>query len=299
LQDVSRLVDAEGKGDLIASKALDNALSEAEIMYGFPPPPRLLDRAPLLKWIQSPLVGVEMFLKPDFIASPVILTNARGLHDQVAEMAFMLALMLAKRAPACLGNQSKRLWAQFTPGILSGKTMGILGLGHIGTRIARLAKAFHMRVIVTEIKSIPKPNYVDLLLPADKLPELLKQSDFVVVAIPLTHETTLLLGEQEFKTMKPTAFFINIARGGVVNEEALVKALNKSVIAGAGLDVFTREPLPENSPLWALPDLILTPHLAGLREDYDSLTVQLFCKNLKRFLSGKELLNVVDKIKGF
>jgi phosphoglycerate dehydrogenase-like enzyme len=299
LVDVSKLVEAEMKGDLPARKELDAILSQAEIMYGFPPPPNLLVRAPGLKWIQNPLAGVEMFLKPDFIASPVILTNARGIHDQVAEIAFMLALMLAKQAPACLNNQADKRWAKFTPGILSGKTMGILGLGHIGIKLARLAKAFHMRVIVTEIKSIRKPNFVDTLLPAEKLPELLKQSDFVIVAIPLTRETTKLLNEKELKLMRPSAFLINISRGGVIDEAVMVRALKENWISGAGLDVFSSEPLDKDSPLWTLPNVILTPHVAGLREDYDILTAQLFCKNLKRYMTGKELLNVVDKIKGF
>ncbi len=162
--------------------------------------------------------------------------------------------------------------------------MGILGLGNIGTKIARLAKAFHMRVIATEIRPIKKPGYVDEMLPAADLPRLLEQSDFVVIAIPLTPETSKLIGLKEFKTMKPTAYLINVARGGIIDEPILVQALKEGWIAGAGLDVFNLEPLPPQSPLWDLPNVIITPHCAGLREDYDLLVTKLFCKNLRRFL---------------
>ena len=268
-------------------------------MYGFPPPANLLTRAPRLKWIQNPLVGVEMFLKPDFVASSVKLTNARGIHDQVAEIALMLALMLAKNVVSSLNQKEHKQWKQYVPGRLSGKTMGVIGLGHIGSQIARLGKAFHMHVIATETKTMKKPVYVDILLPPDKLPQLLEQADFLMLAIPLTRETARLISENELKFMKPSAFLINIARGGLVDEEALIKALEENWISGAGLDVYSSEPLSETSPLWSLPNVILTPHIAGLRDDYDLLTVQLFCKNLKRFLAGKELLNVVDKVKGF
>jgi D-2-hydroxyacid dehydrogenase (NADP+) len=282
--DVAELVFAERKGDISASKKLDAILANMEIMFGFPPIPRLITRAPKLKWVQSPLVGVEMFLSPDFIKSPVILTNARGIHDQVAELAIMFALMFAKSSLICTCRQREKQWQRFTPGLLHSRTMGILGLGNIGKKIARLAKAFHMKVIATEVRQMRRPAYVNTLLPAEKLSELLAQSDYVIVTVPLTYETSKLIGENELRSMKPSAYLINVARGGIVDEESLVRA---------------SEPLPVNSQLWDLSNVIITPHCAGLREDYDMLVTKLFCKNLKRYLSGKELLNVVDKIKGY
>jgi D-2-hydroxyacid dehydrogenase (NADP+) len=299
LLDVSGLVEAENRGDIAARQQLDDVLANTDVMYGFPPPVNLLTRAPNLKWIQNPLVGVEMFLKPDFVASSIKLTNARGIHDQVAEIALMLALMFTKNVVGCQNQKEQKRWKQYVPGHLSGKTMGVIGLGHIGSQIAKLGKAFHMHVIATEAKIMKKPVYVDILLMAEKLPRLLEQADFLMLAIPLTPETARLISANELRLMKPSAFLINVARGGLVDEEALIKALKENWISGAGLDVYSREPLPETSTLWSLPNVILTPHIAGLREDYDLLTVQLFCKNLKRFLAGKELLNMVDKDKGF
>jgi D-2-hydroxyacid dehydrogenase (NADP+) len=299
LLDISKLVEAENRGDLESSKQLDEILARTDLMYGFPPPVNLLARAPRLRWIQNPLVGVEMFLKPDFVASSVKLTNARGIHDQVAEIALMLALMLGKNAVGCLNQKQSKQWKQYVPGHLSGNTMGVIGLGHIGRQIARLGKAFHMHLIATELKTMKKPAYIDSLLPADKLPQLLEQVDYLVLAVPLTRETRGLISEHELRLMKPSAFLINIARGGLVDEEALIQALKEQWISGAGLDVYASEPLSENSPLWSLSNVILTPHIAGLRKDYDLLTTRLFCRNLKRFLAGKELLNTVDKVKGF
>jgi phosphoglycerate dehydrogenase-like enzyme len=303
LWDVAELVHSENSGDdehaRAAREKLDGILAEAEVMFGFPLIFGLMRRAPKLKWVLDPLVGVEMFLTPEIVAAPLILTNARGIHDQVAELALLFALMLAKQSPACLSLQQEKKWQKFTPGLLSGKTLGILGLGHIGLKIARLAKAFHMKVIATEIKQMKKPGFVDVLLPAPKLGELLRVSDFVVIAIPLTRETAGLIGEKELRLLKASACLINIARGRIVNEEALIRVLREKRIAGAGLDVFAVEPLPADSPLWDLPNVVLTPHVAGLREDYDLLATRLFCKNLKRYLSGKPLLNVVDKVKGY
>jgi D-2-hydroxyacid dehydrogenase (NADP+) len=297
--DVAQLVFAEGRGDVSASQKLDAILTDTEIMFGFPPLPRLLVRAPRLKWIQSPLVGVEMFLTPDFINSPVILTNARGIHDQVAELAIMFALMFAKSSLTCTLRQYQKQWRRFTPGLLHSKTLGVLGVGNIGRKVARLAKAFHMKVIATEVREMKKPGYIDVLLPASGLPELLAESDYVIVAVPLTRQTAKLIGEKELRTMKPSAYLINVARGGIIDEAILVRALKENWIAGAGLDVFASEPLPVDSQLWDLQNVIITPHCAGLRDDYDILATKLFCKNLKRYLSGKELLNVVDKIEGY
>ena len=297
--DITELVRAEEQGDQSSADKLKAILAMAEVMYGFPPPPNLIPRSPGLKWIQTPLAGIDPFLIPEIIDGPVILTNARGIHDQVAELAMNLMLMLAKKAPAFYRLQRERRWQSSIPGLLHSRTVGILGLGNIGREIARLAKAFHMKVIGMKVRPVKKLKNVDAILPPEQLSLLLRQSDYVVVTLPLTSDTTRLIGETELKAMKPSAYLINVARGGIVDEQLLVRALKENWIAGAGLDVFTLEPLPPGSPLWDLPNVIITPHCGGLREDYDLYATRLFCKNLKRYLSGKELLNIIDKKKGY
>ena len=176
-----------------------------------------------------------------------------------------------------------------------------MGLGPIGREAARLAKAFGMRVLATRrsAKRVGRARYVDIMLPASQLRQLLADSDFVVLALPLTPETNRLIGEEELQTMKPTAYLINIARGDIVDEAALVRALDEHWIAGAGLDVFATEPLPANSRLWEFPNVIFSPHIAGGMEDYDARATEVFLENLRRYLNGKQLLNVVDKRKGY
>ena len=298
-RDVAELVNSEKKGDSSATKTLNAILAETEVMFGFPPIPNLLSRAPNLKWVQSPLAGIEHFLTPDFIASGVFLTNARGIQVQVSEHALMMTLMLAKKTLQFESQRKEKRWQKDDPGLLYGKTMGVLGLGHIGSEIARLAKAFNMKVIGLEIRKRKRSDIVDAFLPPDRLPELLAKSDFIVSALPLTRDTVGMIGEAQLKMMKPTAYVINISRGGIVDEKALIRALKENWIAGAALDAFVNEPLASNSPLWDLPHLILTPHVAGLRVDYDLQITRLFCKNLRRYLKGQELLNIVDKEKGF
>jgi len=207
--------------------------------------------------------------------------------------------MLAKRAPLLFRMKEQRKWQRVVPGILHSKTLAVLGLGVIGREVARLGKAFGMRVIALEVREMDPGGHVDAVFPPSRLKEVLSQSDYVVVTLPLTPETTRLIGESELRSMKPTAYLVNIARGGIMDEEALIHALSENLIAGAGLDVFVREPLPVDSKLWELPNVIISPHVAGNREDYNTLAVDLFCENLRRYLDGHELINVVDKKKGY
>jgi phosphoglycerate dehydrogenase-like enzyme len=297
--DIADLVQAESKGDASAGRKLDAILAETEVIYGFPGPARLLSRAPRLKWIQCPLAGVDMFLTPEFIAHPVILTNGRGVGIRVAETALMLTLMLAKMIPVFDRYRKEKRWKKEIPDLLEGQTMGIMGLGVIGSEIAHLAKAFHMKVIATEIRRQRNSDIVDKYLPASRLPELLAKSDYVVSALPLTRNTFHTIGETQLKMMKPSAYLINISRGAIVDENALIRALRNKWIAGAGLDVFETEPLPPSSPLWDMENVVMTPHIAGQRKDYDLQITRLFCKNLRRFLSGQKLINRIDKEAGF
>lgn len=300
--DASELAIAEFRGDSTAKEKLDAMLAEAEVIYGLILPQNLLARAPRLKWVQTMSAGVDRFARMDIWQSPVIITGVSGIHaTPIGEFVLEFMLMFAKGAPLCFQMKQKHEWKRFMPSVLRGKTVGIVGLGNIGREVARLSKAFGMRVIANRRSAtqLKRARYVDKLLPAEQLNQLLSESDYVVVATPLTPETRGLIGEKELRSMKPSAYIINIARGGIVDEEALIRALEEKRIAGAGLDVVATEPLPPESPLWDFDNVILSPHVAGGMEDYMERATEVFCENLKRYLNGKKLLNVIDRKRGY
>jgi phosphoglycerate dehydrogenase-like enzyme len=300
--DVSNLVEAEEKGDLTAAKELDALLAETQVIFGFAAPRNVLTRAPNLKWIHTMLAGVERILDADMVRCPVILTNSKGAHDTpCAETALEMMLMLAKNAPIYFQNKQEKSWQRLPGRLLRSKTIGIVGVGSIGTEIARLSKAFHMRVIGIRrsVTQITRARYVDAIYPAKQLNEMLSESDFVVLALPYTPETDKLIGVNELHSMKPTAYLINIGRGRTVDEDALIRALEEYWIAGAGLDAFATEPLPANSKLWELPNVVFSPHVSGDGEDVWMRVTEQFCDNLRRYLSGRRLLNVVHKKRGY
>ncbi len=302
LSDISELVRAEQKGDFARKDELDALLAEAEIIYGLRLPENVIARAPKLKWVQAMSAGVDKLLDDEFRRSSVIMTSVSGMHaTPIGEIVLELMLMFAKQAPLCFQLKQERQWKRLVPAVLRSKTVGIVGLGNIGREAARLAKAFDMRVIATRrsAKRVTRAKNVDVLLPREQLPQLLSESDFVVLSLPFTPETNKLIGEKELRIMKPTAYLINIARGDIVDEGALIRALDEHWIAGAGLDVFATEPLPAGSRLWEFPNVIFSPHIAGVMEDYYIRATELFCKNLRRYLNGKNLLNVIDKKKGY
>jgi phosphoglycerate dehydrogenase-like enzyme len=294
--DISNLLDAERKGQPAASEKLDEILSEVEIIFGSIPE-NVIARSPKLKWIQSPLAGTEQFLNPEVIASSVMVTKARIHEHQITEAVFNMILMLARHSLEYFRFQQQHKRVKVFPVILHSRTLGIIGLGNVGKSIARLAKAFGMRVIASKNHVEGKYTNVDMILPPSGLHQLLREADFVVLIVPLTQETKDLIGEEELKLMKPGAFLINVARGGILDEDALIRALKEHRIAGAALDVLATDPLPlpPDSPLWDLDNVIITPHMAGQRLDYAELLTDQFCRNLRRYLKGKELLNVVDK----
>jgi phosphoglycerate dehydrogenase-like enzyme len=212
-----------------------------------------------------------------------------------------MMLMFVKQALVYFADKQDKVWEQHMPDQLYGKTLGVVGLGKVGEGIARAAKAFDMRVVATRrhVTEQETSQVVDALYPAEKLPEMLRESDFVVVTVALTRETEKLIGKRELRAMKPTAYIINIARGSVIDEVALTKALKEKWIAGAGLDVFEKEPLPQDSELWTLPNVIITPHVAGIMPDYNARAMDVFCENLRRYLAGQPLMNVVDRTRGY
>ncbi len=300
--DVSSLFRGELTGDAKARAHLDTELAEAEVIFGLRLPQNVLTRAPNLKWIQVMSAGVDRFLDADMRRSPVKMTNVSGIHaTPIGEFVAGLMLMFVKLSPQCFGMKEEKRWQRIYPSVLSGKTLGVVGLGSNGREIARLGKAFGMTVVATRrsARSGDRARYVDTLLPADRLDTLLHESDFVVLAVPFTRETERLIGERQLRQMRKTAFLINVARGGIIDEDALVRALTEKAIAGAGLDVFATEPLPADSPLWHLPNAIVSPHISGSREDYVLRATELFADNLRRYLAGKRLVNVVDKRRGY
>jgi phosphoglycerate dehydrogenase-like enzyme len=281
---------------------MDPVLRQTDILFGFPFPKRILERAPNLKWVQTSTTGFDSLLGTGIFEKGVLVTTARVHGRSLAEFALAFMLMLAKDAPRLWENQKQRGWQRFATEQLEGKILGILGLGHVGRALSSMARGFEMKIVATR-RSQGKIEYgvegVDMLLPPSHVEWLLEQSDFVVVCLPLTAETRGIVGEAALRAMKPSAYLINVARGAIVDEAALIRALREGWIAGAGLDAFDTEPLPQDSELWHLPNVIISPHIAGLAESNVTKTVRLFCDNLKRYLAGEELLELADREKGY
>ena len=299
LTDIINLVIAKRNGDIEAGQKINAILGETEVLYGFLPEGKIVACAPKLKWIQTPMAGAESILTPDVVSSSIIVTNSRFHGPQISELAFNLMLMLARQSPQQVNFQTKKKWQSILPELLHGKTLGVLGLGSIGQAVAHLGKAFRMRVIALRAHPEAPSRYVDAVFPSHALHEVLAQSDFVVLTLPLTAETQHIIREAELRVMKPNAFIINVGRGGLIDEDALVRALQEKRIGGAGLDVFAKEPLPQASPLWELPNVIVSPHNAGMRKDYFERATEQFCQNLRRYLRGQPLMNIVDKVRGY
>ncbi|MDR5694987.1 MAG: D-2-hydroxyacid dehydrogenase [Armatimonadota bacterium] len=274
---------------------------EAEIMVGWNLPREAIAQAPNLKWIHSTAAGVDQLLFPEILEREILVTTSSGIHAiPLCEHVFAMMLALSRRLHYAIRQQIHRRWDRrgSVGGELGGGTLGILGLGHIGVELAKRAVAFEMRVIGTKRTPSPVP-FVERVLPPEGLDEVLMESDVVVIALPLTPQTRGLIGERELRLMKPTAFLINVGRGPIVQERALIRALREGWIAGAALDVFEQEPLPADSPLYDLENVILTPHVAGTSPRYMDRAIPLFCENLGRYLRGEPLLNVVDKKRGY
>jgi phosphoglycerate dehydrogenase-like enzyme len=249
-----------------------------------------------LRWVQNWGAGVDRMPLQAFADKGVQVTNASGVHAfPISETIFAMILSLTRKVHSSIRSQMAKMWVN--PGGLGeihGKTMGIIGVGAIGAETARLAKAFNMRVIGVRRSGEPAP-YVDRMYDLQGLHEVLAESDYVVVTLPLTDETRRLFGRAEFEKMKPTAYFVNIGRGGTTDTEALLGALKEGRIAGAGLDVFEQEPLPSNHPLWELEQVILTPHNSGETNVYGERAFEIFAHNLRDYVAGREpSLNRVD-----
>jgi len=296
-----RLPEARQQPTRFPPADIEEVLPEAQVLFTIRLPDDLLRKAPRLRWIHFATAGVERAAEAGLFNSPIILTTSSGIHAvSIGEHVMGCLIMFAHRFLGALRQQRDHIWKRYENAELRDKTLGIVGYGHIGQEVARLALAFGMKVIATKARVSPdlETGQVELL-PATRLGDLLARSDYVVIAVPLTPETERLLGERELRAMKPTAILVNVSRGRVIDEAALIRALQEGWIAGAALDVFEKEPLPPDSPLWDMENVIVTPHIAGSHERYNERATALFCENLRRYLAGQPLLNLVDKKRGY
>ncbi len=273
---------------------------DADALLGPKPTPELLRRAKKLRWIQLKWVGVSRMMFPELANSDIILTNGRGITTvPIAEHTMALILAAARALPSSFRHQREKVWeshSNLSVGEIAGSTLGIVGLGRIGRQLAKRAHAFDMSIRAVDPVAEEKPDYVESLQGADRLHDLLVRSDYLTICCPLTSETQGMIGKHEFQIMKSSAFFINISRGAIVDQPAMIEALRGKEIAGAGLDATTPEPLPPESPLWEMENVIITPHHAGQSPKAQGRVVELYRDNLRRFIDGKPLVNVVDKI---
>ena len=296
----------------------DDKTTDAEIYYALNAVPRP-DQAPNLRWVQAHWAGINSLVGTPLWDSDIAITTASGIHaPNMAQYAITQILVWAHRVPNWfkyqkLGQWPHGRWDKFVPDELNGRTLGIVGYGSIGRELARLAKPFGMRILASK-RDARRPedsgyamletgdsrgDLPDRIYPSEATRSMLAECDYVVITLPLTDKTHHFFNESLFKEMKPNAFLVNVGRGKVIDEKALVKALKKGWIAGAGLDVFEEEPLPSDSPLWTMDNIIITPHVSGFTAHYDERATDLFVENLRRYLTGKPLLNLVNREEGY
>ena len=288
-----------------ARQKVDEIIKDVEIYYSASLPGGLPERAPNLKWLQYVWDGIDLDVGKDLLESSVVITNARQMAAlNIAEWALMCILMFKKKQHQLIAERRNKVWSnEFYDQIeLRGQTIGVVGLGAIGGDLARLSKAFGMTVLATR-RTVSSRQFnvgdVDEVMPASDLDDLLRRSDFTALCVPGTPDTQQLIGDRELDLIGPSSFLINVARGSVVDEEALIRALKGGRIAGAGLDVFATEPLPQNSELWELDNVILGTHKTGDVMGYDDRIADLFTRNVERYIKGEELINLVDKKAGY
>jgi phosphoglycerate dehydrogenase-like enzyme len=272
-------------------------IAEADVVWGWRVPPALLEKAERLQWLQAMGAGVDWALVPELPAR-VVVTRSPGLFGPwMAEYVLAWCLWVTQRVEAYRRAQADRRWAaDVLPERLGGRTLVVVGLGDIGRRIARAAAGLGLRVLGVSRHGRPVPGVARVYRPS-ALQRVVGEGDFVVLVVPLTVETRGLVDARVLEAMKPTAWLINIARGAVVDEDALVRVLDQRRIAGAILDVFATEPLPPAHPLWALDNVVVTPHIAGPDPPED--LARIFNDNLARFLAGRRLRHVVDRRRGY
>lgn len=303
-----------------ASKLSEEIWRKTEVLLtsgAYLPP---VEKVPNLRWIQSSWAGVETLIdNPLLQEKNISITNASGAAiSQMGEYVIMMLLMLGHKMPQMIRAQSEKRWVEdkhisLMPKELRGSTVGIVGYGSIGREIARLLYAYGATVLASKRDAMhpedsgytpeglgdPHGNYFHRLYPNEALQGMIKDCDFVVLTLPHTRETECLFTKDIFDAMKPGAYFVNVSRGQLVDEDALIEALNSGQLGGAALDVFSKEPLPPESPLWTQPNLIITPHISAYSVKMMDQVVALFIENLKRYLKGQPFYNLVDLEQGY
>lgn len=275
---------------------IGDLIEEADILFTRKISDGLLQRAKKLQWIQVKTSGVNYIVDLPSFGRDILLTSGRGIHGpQVSEMAILQMLALNRNFPQNVRNQEKKIWDRWPGKLLYRKDVGILGIGVIGEEIARKCKAFGMTVYGIDIAK-REVDSVDHFYDPSVLLQVMPKVDYFIIVVPYTPETEHMINGKVLSAMKSTAYLINLARGKVVDEEALIEALEHQKIAGAALDTFWTEPLPEDHPLWGFENVIITPHVAGMSENYVEQIFGIFGENLRRFLHGerKNLINLVE-----
>jgi phosphoglycerate dehydrogenase-like enzyme len=303
---------AAGDASLVVatdSRSAAAAAADADVIIGSNPEicdARIINNAQQLRWLASLSAGVENCMNlPAVKARSLMLTNMRGVDSPViAEHAIALMLALAHGLDRFAVDTAQGVWSRGSAArvpmqFLEGKTMLVSGLGGIGTEVARRAHGLGMKVVATRVGGTGKPDFVSHVGQPDELLALARTADVIVSAVPLTPETTDLYNKQFFSILKPSAIFINIARGGSVDTDALVAALNEGRLAGAGLDVVDPEPLPPGHPLWKSPRILFTPHISARSDLADEARWTIAAENLRRYVAGENMLNMVDLARGF
>jgi phosphoglycerate dehydrogenase-like enzyme len=285
--------------------ALPAELPDTDIFVGFNLLPKQIAAATKLKWIHITSAGVSQLMRPDVRATGVVITNARGIHAiPMAEHTIGAVLALARKFPDTVHYQDAKEWAQepiwqSRPSELHGATLLIVGFGAIGGEIARRARAFGMRIEAVTRSGGGDTFLADKIYPASQLLQALPQADYIVLAAPDTPETQRMIGARELKAMKPTAYLLNIGRGSLVDESGMIDALEHNTIKGAALDVMEKEPLPQESPLWRMKNVFISPHISAVSELLWPRQTELLIENLERWFSGRELKNIVDITRGY
>jgi len=299
-------IESAGLADRVVAETLPRKekpsaeqMARTQAMIAYAAPAGLLPAMPKLRWIQAMTAGVEGWMALPDLPADVTLTCARGTHlESMPENIIGALLFVAKPYAAAVENQKQRKWVHTVAQPLTGKTLGILGLGAIGKEVARIAAALGMRVIGTRRRPEPMAH-VDEVLSAERTPDVLSRSDFVLLLLPATPQTENFIDAKRLGMMKPGAWLLNFGRGHLIRDEDLVAAVEAKKIAGAVLDVYRQEPLPSDHPFWGTEGIVVLPHIGGPHPQRDSIVARLFAQNLGRFLAGEPLQEVVDREAGY
>ncbi len=297
--------DNPGDWRKLDDAALSEALARTQIIFGMGLPREWIRQTPKLDWVQLASAGSDHVLREGLLIErpDVKLTTASGIHEvPISEHIVAMILFFSRGFNKAVRNQEHNNWQRYTAGEAQGKTVTLVGYGPIARRAAVLCKALGMKPLAVRAsikEQQPGDGTVDRFYPDPDLNAVLSQSDYVVLAAPSTPKTQAMIGKEQLKAMKKEAVLVNISRGVLVDEAALIKALQEGEIGGAALDVFAEEPLQESSPLWDMPNVLITPHVSGTNPYYSRRVTDLFCDNLRRYLHGEPLRNLVERERGY